>query len=141
MVGAPQSRRNASRQVHRTKLWFAFSGAHRMRKAAPEGKGYANLLQACASTTLFPFKTIHSANLLQAALGPDANNEANIEQIDKDLWRTGLPAFKKDQGEAAEQMVQKLRRVLLAYRSAIAATSSSVSSKRRQLLFRSCTCR
>lgn len=114
--------------MHRTKLWFAFSGAHRMRKAAPEGKGYANLLQACASATLFPFKTIHSLNLLQAALGPDANNEANIEQIDKDLWRTGLPAFRRDQGEAAEQMVQKLRRVLLAYRSAIAATSSSVSN-------------
>jgi hypothetical protein len=76
----------------------------------------------------FSLKTIHSANLLQAALSPDANNEANIEQIDKDLWRTGLPAFKKDQGEAAEQMVQKLRRVLLAYRSAIAAASLSVSN-------------
>ncbi len=77
-----------------------------MRKAAPEGKGYANLLQA--------------------ALSPEAKNEVNIEQIDKDLWRTGLPAFKKDQGEEGEQMVQKLRRVLLAYRSANSAPSSSV---------------
>jgi hypothetical protein len=128
MVGAPQSSRNAPRQVHRTKLWFAFSGAHRMRKAAPEGKGYANLLQASASATLFSFKKVHSSNPPQAALDPGANNEANIEQIDKDLWRTGLPAFKKDQGEAAEQMVQKLRRVLLAYRSANAAISSSVSN-------------
>jgi hypothetical protein len=108
-----------------------------MRKAAPEGKGYANLLQASAFATLFAFEKIHSTNVLQAALGPDANNDANIEQIDKDLWRTGLPAFKKDQGEAAEQMVQKLRRVLLAYRSATAASSSSVFVKPCVFVFRS----
>jgi hypothetical protein len=39
-------RKNGIARVHRTKLWFAFSGAHSIRKSAPEGKRYANLLQA-----------------------------------------------------------------------------------------------
>ena len=89
---------------------------------------------------------------MQVAQDPAAKNEANIEQIEKDLWRTGLPAFKcqpprppasphlicicphntqscivpplptpqrrRDQGEEGQLMVSKLRRVLLAYRSA-----------------------
>ena len=46
-------RKHGIARVHRTKLWFAFSGAHSIRKSAPEGKRYANLLQTAQARRLF----------------------------------------------------------------------------------------